>query len=118
MSITTNIHNESLIRGDTFEHRITVKKTDETVKDITGATVRYTIRATSYEGSQVLQKMVGSGVVLTMPTQGILDVTLSASDTAALSPKTVYVYDCEVTISGVVKTVQQGSLTVSGDISQ
>ncbi len=118
MAITTNVANLTITRGDTLVHRITVKNTDETAKDITGATVRYTVRERTYDGAQVLQKTVGSGITLTTPTSGILDATLSAADTAALVPSVGYVYDCEITLSGQVQTVQSGTLSVIGDVSQ
>ena len=117
MALTTNIANLTIIRGDTVIHRITVKNTDETVKDITGATARYTIRTPTYSGTQVLQKTVGSGIALTTPTGGVLDVTLTTTDTAALTVHGRYAYDCEVTIAGQVSTVQRGALTVEGDVS-
>ena len=118
MALTTNIFNLTITRGDTVIHRITVKNTDETAKDITGATARYTIRPENYAESQVLQKTVGSGIALTTPLSGILDVTLSSADTATLAPAIKYVYDCEVTLSGQVSTVQTGTITVAGDVSQ
>mgnify|MGYP001559151543 CR=1 FL=1 len=117
MSLTTNMANLRITRGDTVIHRISVKNTDETVKDITGATVRYTIRTPRYTGTQVLQKTVGNGVVLTTPLSGILDVTLSGVETAALIPDTRYVYDCEIILSGQISTVQEGMITIVGDIS-
>lgn len=118
MAITTNVANLIITRGDTLVHRITVKNTDETAKDITGATVRYTVRERTYDGAQVLQKTVGSGIILTTPASGIFDVTLPNADTAALSPSITYVYDCELTLSGQVQTVQSGSITIVGDVSQ
>ncbi len=118
MAITTNVANLTITRGDTLVHRITVKNTDETAKDITGATVRYTVRERTYDGTQVLQKTVGSGIVLTTPASGILDVTLLNADTSALSPGLTYVYDCELTLSGQVQTVQSGVITIIGDVSQ
>jgi hypothetical protein len=118
MALKTNKFNPPpLTRGDTFIHRIAVKNTDESVKDITGATVRYTIRQHQYAGTQVLQKTVGSGITLTTPLSGVLEVTLTIVETAALSPNTSYVYDCEVTLAGQVQTVQTGTLTVVGDVS-
>jgi hypothetical protein len=117
MALTTNIAHLTITRGDTVTHRVTVKNTDETAKDITGATVRYTIRTPGFADTQVLQKTVGSGIQLTTPASGILDVTLSATDTAALVPSLRYVYDCEVTLAGQVSTVQTGVLTVIGDVS-
>ena len=118
MALSTNIANLTVTRGDTLIHRIVVKNTDETVKDITGATVRYTLRERTYDGTQVLQKIVGNGVSLTTPASGILDVTLSSADTATLSPSFTYAYDCELTLSGQVQTVQSGVIVIIGDVSQ
>lgn len=117
MAMTTNIAKISLTRGDTFVHRIVVKNTDETVKDITGATVRYTVREWMTGELQIIQKTVGAGIQLTNPAAGILDVTLDPADTAALVPGRAYSYDCEVTHGGQVSTVQTGSMTVVKDVS-
>lgn len=118
MPITTNIADQTLTRGDTFIHRITVKKTDETAKDITGATVRYTLRTFGTAGAQILQKTVGNGIQLTTPMDGILDVTLAPAETAMLMPGQRYVYDCEVTtLAGEVGTVQTGTVNIVEDVS-
>ena len=117
MAITTNIDNATLTRGDTFVHRITVKNSDETLKNITGATVRYTIREQWYGGTQILQKTVGSGIQLTTPASGVLDVTITDTETDGLLPGIRYLYDCEVLISGQRQTVQTGEVTVLADVS-
>jgi hypothetical protein len=118
MAITTNIANEKFTRGDTFVQRITVRKTDGTPKDITGATARYTVRTPNYSGTQVLQKTTGSGIQLTTPSIGVLDVTVPPNETILLIPDTKYEYDCEVTLSGEVNTVQKGQWIIEGDSSQ
>lgn len=118
MPITTNVANLTITRGDTVFHRITVLNTDETAKDISGATARYTVRSVNFSGVQILQKTTGGGgIQLTTPASGILDVTLDPANTALLIPGQRYVYDCELTLSGQVSTVQTGSLTVTGDVS-
>lgn len=112
------IENVGLIRGDTFKHRIIVKnRSDGTVKNITGAAVKYTIRVGSSEGTVFLQKTVGAGVQLTTPLEGILDVTLTPVETALFVPKGKYVYDCEVTIGIEVGTVQLGKIAVTADVT-
>ena len=116
MSLTTNVYNFSLTRGDSCIHQITVKSTDESAKDVTGATVTYTVRANSKSGTQVIQKTVNNGIVLTTPTSGILTVTLNPADTA-LDVGRKYFYDCQVTLSGVVQTVQAGQITVVGEVT-
>ena len=116
MSLTSNLYNYSLTRGDTVLHQITVQNTDESVRDVTGATVTYTVRANSKSGTQVIQKTVGSGIVLTTPTSGILTVTLNPADTA-LDVGRKYFYDCQMTLSGVVQTIQAGQITVVGEVT-
>lgn len=117
MAITTNVANLSLTRGDTFLHRITVKNEDESLKNITGGSVKYTIRATDYSGAQVLQKTETDGIELLDPINGVLLVTLTAANTQGLVPRSRYVYDCQVTLAGEVATVQTGRLYIIGDIS-
>jgi hypothetical protein len=118
MAMTTNVANLKAFRGDSFRHEITVKNTDETVKDISATTAaRYTLREWTFDGAQIFQKTLGSGIVLTDPTNGKLQVTLTTAEMATLNPQILYVYDCEITIGSEVQTVQKGTLTIEGDVS-
>jgi len=117
MSISTNVYDITLTRGDDEIHKITVKNTDETVKDITGATARYTVRKDAPGGTQVFQVTTSDDIALTSPTTGVLQATLSSANTALLSAGRRYYYDCEVTLSGSKQTVQTGEITVREQVS-
>lgn len=81
--------------------------------NLTGATISFTAKRKNNEGSNVFQKTVGSGIVITTPASGIFTVTLSAGDTSSLAKRThILDYDIVVTKSGVVKTIQAGDLVV------
>ena len=116
MSLSTNIFDFSLTRGDSLSHQVTVEVTDESAKDVTGASVSYTIKRDSRDGVQVVQKTLGSGITLTSPITGVMTITLSPTDTM-LDPGRRYFYDCQVTISGFVQTVQAGQITVEGEVT-
>src|SRR5262245_13636266 len=120
MAQALNTYNYLVTRGDTLVHQIIVNNPDNTPHDLTGASaVRYTIRQYNYAGAQVVQKtLAGGGVALSDPVAGKLQVTLAATDTAVLIPAQTYVYDCEITLGGQVQTVQTGTITVVGDMSQ
>ena len=117
MTLSTREFPIEIVRGDSDVHQIVVKNTDETIKDITGAAVRYTIREFAYDGMQVYQKTVGDGIILTDAINGVLQRTLTYAEVAALNPGIRYVYDCELTIGAERKTVQTGQITVIGDVS-
>jgi hypothetical protein len=112
MDITTNIANVMMTRGDTFIHRIAVKKTDGSVKDISGATAVYTVRAEDEEELVLYTKTVGAGIQLTDPIDGVLDVTLSSQETGTFIADHWYLYACKLTIAGQVCTVQSGKYRI------
>ena len=105
-------------RGDSEDPEFTVKNTDGTIKDIGSASaIRFTMREGYHDGPLVLQKSLGSGVVITDGVGGKFQVSLSPSDTAVLNVAKTYVYDAEVILSGKTKTVISGKIEVRGDVS-
>lgn len=104
--------------GDSKTLTVTVyKDTAHTVvKDITGATVKYEARRNANSrGTATIVKSVGSGIVLTDPTNGVFVVTLAATDTNGLSGD--FYHEAEVTDAGGDKqTAMTGTLTISKDI--
>lgn len=67
--------------------------------DITGATVTWRLAKIAAAGS-LLEKTVGSGIVLTTPGSGILTVTLDAADTSGRVAGE-YIQELTVTLSAV-----------------
>lgn len=113
MSISTNIYHITIPYGNDAVHRITVKNTDETVKNITGATVLYTVRQDGTRGTVIFTKSTSDGSIsLTDPTNGVLQVTISGGDTP-LTLGRKYYYTCDVTLSGITQTVQAGKFIIA-----
>ncbi len=105
-------------RGDTINLRVPVVDQDGAPVDITGAAVRMTVKRNLSDAdlSALITRTVGDGVTLTTPEAGIADVTITATQTATLTPAKYY-WDVQVTLSGTVSTVAEGYLDVRSDVS-
>lgn len=109
-----------VIQGDTVILTITAKnKFTDAAVNITGASI--IVSFTKKIGSTpVLTKTTSAGISITDGANGIMQVTLTASDTAALEGK--YYYEIQVTdASGNISTFRNedmsaGVLTVLKDI--
>ena len=64
-------------------------------------------------GSATVSKTIGSGIALTTPASGICTVTLSASDTASLTPG-AHGYALRLDESGFMTTVAYGTIYILG----
>ena len=86
-----------------------------TALDITGATVKWTMRR-RWDSATILQKTTTSGIVLTTPASGIMTVSVADTDTVSLDPGAYFV-DCEMTLSGKVYTVLMEGIDLWRDVS-
>jgi hypothetical protein len=106
-----------LIRGQDLTLRYLMRPP----QDITGWSVTWTMRD-SVGGNSIITKSVGSGITLTYPTKGILDVALAASDTAAVTPTVSlgsglgYVWEIKRTDTGNNLVLARGSLILEQGI--
>jgi hypothetical protein len=91
----------------TLRFTITDGGTPPTPIDITGWLVDWKISATN-SGNMIFTKAVGTGIALTTPASGILDVTINAADTIALTPGT-YFYALRRTTVGSESELAYGS---------
>lgn len=119
----------TLQRGEYANKRITVTKSG-TAFDLTGSTVRMVIRndgypagTTSDDTGAVLVKTVGSGITLTDPTNGIMDIEFARADTNTLEFSTTrrqveLIYSIEVIPDGYTSSVPllDGLIIVTPDI--
>lgn len=102
-----------MFSGDTKDLNVTVLNQDSAVVDLTGASVDFTI-SKKPGGAALVTKTVGSGIVLTDPTNGVMDITLNPADTVSL--KGAYHYQCRVTdVSLRETTVLFGTATIRKD---
>jgi len=108
-------------RGDSHSEVFTVRDSDGAAVDITGATVRFTVKEHLHQdqAAAVLAKSAADvdEVEITDPTQGEFTVKFTAAEMQALTPNR-YVYDAEVTLSGgAVHTVACDVFDVLSDVS-
>ena len=116
--------NFTMVRGDTRVLTLTIsQKGTSTALDVTSATVKFTAKTSKDQIQKVFQKTVGTGVVLTTPTEGVITVTIGPSDTSGVvipdgADSVKLYYDCQVTLSsGAVYTVASGVITLTKDVT-
>lgn len=110
------IQNYSLYSGDSKTLEITLYKdsTKNNVEDLTGAIIKYVIKKSKRDVSNLVYKDTTSGISVDIPTSGIFKVALNPSDTTNLSGK--YYHEAEITdANGNVSTLLTGVVTVTED---
>lgn len=102
-------------RGDTYEFNVYPKKSDGTVFDLTGYTVKFTIAETRESVDTVEAYSVISD------DNTFIKCAIRTSDSTTLSAGSTYVYDVEIrktsTPYNKVYTVLTGNITVTGQVS-
>ena len=108
------VANLSIDQGATFTSDITVKDINGNVFDLTGFTAVAKL-AKGYSSTRTR-----TAITVTFAndrTTGVLTISLTANQTAALDPER-YVYDVEITSStGTVTRVLEGIITVRPEVS-
>jgi len=111
----------TMVAGDSRTLRFTVAGDDGAAADLTGAqSVRWGCVRRLANGSfavpPAVQKTLGDGIALIDPAGGIIEVTLSPSDTAALAGGR-YHHQLELTsAAGDVATLATGTLVIAPDL--
>jgi hypothetical protein len=118
-----------LQRGEYSMQRMTVTRSGVAL-DITGATVVMAIRNTGYAAGTVvadtaafLTKSVGSGITLTDPTNGIMDIEFTKTDTNSIEFTTTtkeveMIYGIEIIPAGFTTSIPvlSGRLIITPDV--
>ena len=108
------VANLSIDQGATFTSDITVKDINGNVFDLTGFTAVAKL-AKGYSSTRTRTAMTTA--FAQDRTTGVLTISLTANETAALDPER-YVYDVEITSStGTVTRVLEGIITVRPEVS-
>jgi hypothetical protein len=94
----------------TLRFQVTDNSTPPVPLDITGWVVDWKVSLTN-SGDRLFTKSVGSGIALTTPLQGILDVSINAADTLTLVPGT-YFYALRRTTAGSESELAYGSMVL------
>jgi hypothetical protein len=106
-----------LEQGATFSQVITYKDNGVAV-NLTGYTARMQVRATLESASTLVELTTANGRIALGGTAGTITLTISATDTAALTSGRG-VYDLElVSGSGIVTRLLQGVATISRNVTR
>jgi len=108
----------------TFTRGDTQPITFDLGRDITGASLKFTVkrRTTDPQSAALIAKSSAqvSQIVITQAAAGRFAVKLLTADTASLLPdgrRAAFLYDVEMTISGVVETIFAGSFVLLPDVT-
>lgn len=98
--------------GEDRIFQFTVKDANSATIDITGWAITWELRASTDAASALLSKSVGSGINLTDPTNGVLEVHINRADTwsgtAAVIQPGRYVHALHRTDAGAVTELAFG----------
>jgi hypothetical protein len=104
-------------QGATFSQVITYKEAGVAV-NLTGYTARMQVRATLESASTLVELTTANSRIALGGTAGTISLTISATDTAALTSGRG-VYDLElVSGSGIVTRLLQGVATISRNVTR
>lgn len=117
--MTAGIYNFTLDQGSQYTTTIVYEDPSGNPIDLTGYTAAMQLReqsASPNPATLTLTSAPGGGIVIT-PLTGTLDITMTTAQTGALDAR-FYVYDLELTLSGVVTRIIQGQITVSAQVTK
>jgi hypothetical protein len=104
-------------QGATFR-RVITWKADGALVNLTGYTARMQIRATAEASTALIELTTENGRIALGGSAGTITLTISATDTAALTSGRG-VYDLElVSGSGIVTRLLQGAVTISRNVTR
>ncbi len=107
-------YNFTIEQGGTFSRILALKQTGGTAFSLAGYSVRGYMRK-GYNNSAYIPFTLS----IESPTSdGLIDMSLTAVQTATLLPHT-YIYDIEIyTSGGYVKRIMQGTITISKEVTK
>lgn len=113
----TNTHDLCIPGGATFS-RVIRYKADGANVNLTGYTARMQIRPTAASATTTLSLTTENNRITLGGTAGTITLSISATDTAAITAGR-YVYDLElVSAGGIVTRLLQGIVTVSANVTR
>lgn len=84
-------------------------------QDITGWAISWMVkrRKTHPDADAIVVKTVGSGITLTSPTTGVLSITVSDTDVAAIVGGNLYYHELKRTDAGFETVLSQGQFVLN-----
>jgi len=115
--MAAGVFNFKVNQGETFNPAITWKDSNGSAYDITGYTAKMQVRR--FEGDTVIQEFTTADATMDIPTgtDGVINLLLTATETAALTADT-YIYDLLLDDGSGVKTrILEGTFTVKAQVT-
>lgn len=109
----------TLYRGDSDTLIVTATDTGEPY-DLTDTTLRFTAkrRFEDDDSDAIIVKTLDDGITVTDALGGLAVITISPEDTADLPNDAVLLWDLQATQDETVRTLADGTLKVSRDVSR
>jgi hypothetical protein len=107
----------SHIKGDTFDEVAFQLKINNTVVNLTGATIKMQLRKCYSDTTPALSltSVSSAGITITSPTTGEFKINTQIIDIEVYN----YVYDIQITLaSGVIKTYVQGGFNITNEVTR
>lgn len=121
MSCAAGIYNITCQQGATFRRTITWTDSARNPYEIGNYTARMHVRTVANAASTIIELTTENGRISlgnTTTTKGQVNLLISATTTAALTPD-LYVYDLElVSNTGVVDRILEGNFKVSAEVTR
>ena len=114
--MVAKIANFVVEQGATFTKSFTWKE-GGVAKDLTGYTARMKARPSITSDTVIIDASTANGKITIDPLVGVIEVTVSATETAAMTFTTA-VYDLELVSGAVVTRLVQGTLTLSREVTR
>ena len=114
------------VRGDAFAKNVTAYDSTGAILDLTGKTVWFTVKDADDQTSDDTSAITrcywvsggsSSGITVSAPTTGVMQIVAPGSDMAALNPERRYVYDVQVLLNSEPYTIVFGEIGVLADVT-
>lgn len=110
--------NFTIEQGATFKKRMIWRNKNGRPIDLTGYTAKMQLRTAASSSTSILDLLTSNSRITIDGTHGIIDLLVSATDTAALSVMTA-VYDLILTSpTGTVTRLLEGKITITPGVSR
>lgn len=107
----------SMEQGSTFRRTITYKDSNGSAIDLSGYTARMQLRRNIEDASPLIELTDANGRITLGGVAGTVVLTISAADTASLSP-VEGVYDLELVTGDTVEKLIAGTFTIQREVTR
>jgi hypothetical protein len=115
--MTAGIYNATIDQGATWSVTVTYTDSNGTPINLTGYTAAMQVRQQYSSADADLTLTSPSGGIVITPLTGVIVITMTATQTAALE-EGYYVYDVELTSGSYKDRLIQGQLTVAPEVTR